>query len=260
MNSPSPLSRALAPLAGVIWALYLATSVILVAVWITGFGEGHANDPAFKRTFPGEELRSGMILLSRAIDPVWVALGAAVVYLRTAQQEGLDFARRAALITLLPSFLIAMASAGRYHLPLGPIFFPENLGWKIGLVPFGFPLLWFVIIVGSREAALRLLERSSHLKVSLLTGVLSLLTIAILDPIAWRYRAWWLWYPRPFEGPSHAPLQSYLTWAIVAFLAGFLMRSTRIGPSGAPRSWAPVIVWSLLNLSALATMVALRVR
>jgi len=259
MNSPSPLSRSLAPLAGILWALFVVTSVLLAFVWFSGFGEATTADPAFKRAIPNPELRSSLVLLSRAIDPAWIALGAVAVYLGIAWNEGLALARKWALMIMFTGFAVAMISA-KTQWPLGPVHFPENLGWKIGSVPFGLPLLWFVIVTGSRETMMRMRARAGHVTISVGSALLSLITITNLDPIAWKYRAWWLWYPKPFEGPNHAPIQSYATWFAASFILIWLMRSIRVAPVGGKRAWAPVTVWCVLNAIALLTHVTLRIR
>jgi uncharacterized membrane protein len=259
MNPPSFLSRSLAPLAGVFWALYLVTSALVAIVWISGFGEGTLAEPAFKRAIPNPELRSSLVLFSRGIDSAWMALGAVAVYLGLARNEGLSLARRWAVVIMITGFALTLLSA-KTRWPLGPVHYPENFGWKIGSVPFGIPLLWFVIIAGSREVTMRLSSRAGHLAVSLGTAIFSLITISNVDPVAWRYRAWWLWYPKPFEGTNHAPIQSYATWFAAALLLAWLMRSVRVASEGGKRSWAPVIVWSVLNAIALLTPFALRVR
>ena len=111
MNPPSTLSRSLAPLAGIFWALFIVTSVLVAIVWLTGFGDAAAAEPWFKRAFPNQELRSSLVLLSRAIDPAWIALGAVAVYLAIARNEGLALARRWTLVTMITGFLVTMMSA-----------------------------------------------------------------------------------------------------------------------------------------------------
>jgi uncharacterized membrane protein len=259
MNQPSTLSRTLAPLAGVSWALFIVTSVLVAIVWVTGFGEGMLEEGSFKLAIPIPELRSSLVLCSRAIDSVWITLGAVAVYLGLARSEGLAIARRWAIIIMGTGFFFTALSV-KTQWPLGPVHYPENLGWTIGPVPFGIPLLWIIVIAGSRELALRIVPRAKHSVIACLTGCFAALTMLNLDPIAWKYRAWWLWYPRPFEGSDHAPLQNYVTWLAAALILGWFMRSMRVVPDGAKRPWAPVIVWAILNGVVLLTQVALRVR
>ena len=259
MNKSSALSRSLGPLAGLSWALFIVTSALVAGVWITGFGEGLLEENSFKRAVPNPELRSSLVLFSRAIDPAWIVLGAVAIYLGTARSEGLAMARRWAVVIMVIGFGLSALSV-RFQWPLGPVYFPENLGWTIGPIPFGIPLLWLVIIAGAREAALLILPRAGHAMIAFTTGLLTLLTVANLDPVAWKYRAWWLWYPKPFEGPNHAPWQSYLTWLLASVTLAWIMRSNRVLPQGGKRPWSPVIVWTVLNLTALLTHIALRVR
>jgi uncharacterized membrane protein len=231
MHPPSSFSRTLAPLAGIFWALFIAASVLVAIVWLTGFGSWDADDPSFKKHFPAKELRESLVLLSRAIDPAWITLGAMTMYLGIARSEGLPFARWCAKLTFPVGFLVSMASAAR-DWPLGPVYYPENFGWKIANVPFAIPLLWFVVVVGSRETVMRLRPRAGHLAISLGTALLALLTVANLDPIAWQYRAWWLWYPKGIAGANHAPIQNYAMWFFLPLILAWFMRSTQIAPPG----------------------------
>jgi hypothetical protein len=259
MNPPSTLSRTLAPLAGILWALFIAASVLVAIVWTSGFGSWAAEDPSFKRLLPNKELRESLVLLSRAIDPTWIALGAAVIYLGIARSEGLAFARLSAKLTFVPGFLVSMASAATGW-PLGPVYYPENFGWKIANVPFAMTLLWLVIVAGSRETAMRLFSRAGHLAITFGTALLSLLTFANLDPAVWKYRAWWLWYPKLTDGANHAPIQSYVTWFILPLILAWFMRSVRVPTPGEKRPWSPVIVWSVVNSITLLTHIALWIR
>ena len=259
MKTASTFSRTLAPLAGVSWALFIVTSVLVAIAWVTGFGEAMLEEGSFKRAIPNPELRSSLVVFSRAIDPAWITLGAIAIYLGLARSEGLSIARRWAIFIMGTGFIVAIFSV-RTRWPLGPVYYPENLGWKIGPVPFGLPLLWFVVIAGSREAALRIFPRAKHSTIACLTGILTGLTALNLDPIAWKYRAWWLWYPRPFEGSDNAPIENFVTWTVAALIIGWVMRSMRIVPDDAKRPWAPMIVWATLNGVVLLTHVALRVR
>ena len=41
---------------------------------------------------------------------------------------------------------------------------------------------------------------------------LRLLTDAHLELLAWKVRAWWIWYPALAPAPSFPPWQNYATW------------------------------------------------
>jgi uncharacterized membrane protein len=234
-------------------------SVLTAIVWVTGFGEGTFTNNAIKGSVPSSELRSALALFARALDPVWIALGAVFVYLAVVRAEGLNVGRRWCGLAVIAGFVISSASA-LTGWPLGPVSFPQNLGWTIGPVPFALPLLWLVLVIGSRELALRLLPRTGHGMVSIVTGALTLGTIVNLDPLAWKYRGWWLWYPTPGTGANHAPWQSFITWGCAAVALAWLMRSPHVAPRIKNRPWAPAIVWGVLNSVCLLTHLALRMR
>ena len=96
-------------------------------------------------------------------------LAAANIYLSLAASEGLRAARRwAGMILLVALGVCVLSLVTRW--PLGPISFPRRLGMQIFGVPFGVPLLWFILVAGGREVVARVLPRASHLQVALLTG------------------------------------------------------------------------------------------
>jgi uncharacterized membrane protein len=146
-RSESPVGRALAPLIGSLWTLFVIWSVLVAAVWTIGFGDvqlaEHVHDAG---------LRSALSWLLHALDAIWLTLAAVNVYLALVRAEGLATARRWSALALLAGLLISAASAFT-RVPLGPIFYPPNLGMKLGPVPFALPLLWLVIVVGARDAA-----------------------------------------------------------------------------------------------------------
>jgi hypothetical protein len=89
---------------------------------------------------------------------------------------------------------------------------------------------------------------------------LTLGSIVNLDPLAWKYRAWWLWYPTSGTGVNHSPWQSFITWASAGVALAWLMRSPHVVPKMPIRPWAPVIIWAILNGICLLTHAALLLR
>src|SRR5258707_331469 len=83
--------------------------------------------------------------------------------------------------TFVPSSLLAgcpVRSSGSPH-------YTDRLGWKLGPVPFGWPLLACAILFGSREAVSRLFPRFSHGQMAVGVGVAATLTDLNLEPLAW---------------------------------------------------------------------------
>jgi hypothetical protein len=250
VSSASPFLRSLASLG---WPLFLACSVLLAVVWIGGVGEG---------SFAGianADLRAALAWSARGIDVLWLALAAAAAYFALVRTEGLAVARRWATLVLGVSFLLAVASV-LTRWPLGAVFFPENLGWKLGPVPLGWPLLWLVVVVGAREAVLRWRPRAAHHTVALLAGVLCLATAVNLDPLAWKFRVWWLWHPADLAAPAHPPLRSFAVWLLGGAALAWAMRSPHLVPRVRSRPWPPLLALLLLNAVALLTHLARALR
>jgi uncharacterized membrane protein len=245
-------SSPLAVLVTMLWPLFLACSALVALVWVSGFGVGKLADPDFMRWVSDRNLRAALGVFSQGLDLIWITLGAINTYLALVCTESLPTARRWCGLVLIAAFGITVASAAT-GFPLGPIYFPENLGIKIGPVPFALPFLWLLIVTGARETVLRVLPKLGHTSCAMLAGVLCALTSLLLDPIAWKYRAWWLWYPAQIDAPAHAPWSAHLTWLIAGSALAFLMRSQHIAPRVVVRPIAPMAGFLILNAVVLLT-------
>jgi len=195
-RSESSLSRALAPLAGTVGTLFIVWTVLVIFVWVNGWGEAQLAENVHNR-----DLRAALAGLLNVLDAGWIAIAAVNVYFSLAHAEGLGIARRWTVLVLGAAFLITGMSAWT-RWPLGPVLYSEHFGARIGPVPVAVALLWFVIVVSAREVALRSLPRAGHTRVAFVAAMLSTLTDANLEPLAWKWRAWWLWYPANFAAPS----------------------------------------------------------
>ncbi len=251
MNSRSkqlaPARRVLERLASGLWIVFWIGTLIVLAAWLSGF-----EDAELQRAISNSGLRNALSHGLAVLDVSWVTLAAANVYLATAAAESLAAARRWALLTLLCSGLIAWASATTGW-PLGPIQYSDRLGAQIGPVPFGLPLLWFTIAAGARCLVLCLWPAFSHRHASFSAGLLIVLTAVNLEPVAWKERAFWAWYPCEMAPPSGAPLQNYLTWLVLGTALVYAMRPSRVIPDPAALPRRPAITFVVLNAVLLAT-------
>ncbi len=247
-SSPSLLSRALEPLAAGLWVFFVLVSLLVGAVWTFGLG-----DAELARWVLNRDL---FITLQRSLqhlDFVWITLAAANVYLCLATREGLGTARRWGLMILLA--VVALAWLGtRTGFPLGSIQYGHALGAKLGPVPLGLPLFWFVAIVGAREGLLRFFPRWSHPQVAFGTGLLATLTDASLEPLAAKLRGFWFWLSSTPDLPPtfDAPLTNCLVWGVVAGLLAFGFRDKSVVASVRPRSWPPIATLLIFHLVFLA--------
>ncbi len=260
---PSPLARYLQPLAGGLWIGFLLWTMLVGVVWLSGFGEAEAAEWAQRRFLTPDQRAAGqsapmgetMGSLLRMVDPLWMVLAAANAYLCLVQARGLATARRWALGIFAAAFAIGALSAST-NWPLGPIRFTERLGWRLGPVSLGWPLLWVVVLLGARELSQRLFARASHGQIAIATGFLALATDLNLEPIAWKVRVFWLWYPARLPTPEWPPVQNALTWLLAAAGIAYLLRAPEVIRAGGPRIPKAAVILLILNALCLATHLA----
>lgn len=256
MNSPvhssSPrfpgsfFARWAAPWAAGAWTLFLLWTAVVAAIWTWGIGEA---DVQARVAHP--ELRDALIWLLGIADPLWLTLAAINGYFALAATEGLNVARRWALVVAVAAFAGASfyVSSGW---PLGTIRYTERLGPRLGAMPFGLPLLWFVVVLGARSLLLRLLPRASHGRIALGVGAIAAVFGAILEPVATKVRVWWFWR----AGSSGAPdwmlmVQSAGIWLVVSAALAWLLRESRVARTPTADPLRPAIAFGLLTALAL---------
>ena len=253
-RSESSLARALAPLVGALGSLFIVWTVLVAFVWASGLGEVQLMENIRNR-----DLRAALAGLLHVLDAGWIAIAAVNVYLSLAHAEGLGVARRWTGFVLGGAFLIAGASAWT-RWPLGPVLYSDHFGTRIGPVPVAVALLWFVIVASAREVALCALPRAGHTRVAFAAAMLSTLTNANLEPLAWKWRAWWLWYPANLAAPAWPPAQNSATWLLASFALLHAMRPESVVPRVARRPIEPVVVFALMNVVCLLTHAVLFLR
>lgn len=237
----SPADRVLDPIRNILWALFLVLTAVAFVVMPFEIGEAqvreHISTPA---------LRDFLLGFLGIADPLWIVLAASVVYLHLVKTDGLHTARRWALIILASAAVVGTAGA-LSGLPFGPIAYTGRLGARVaGVLPFGLPLLWLVIVGCSRYAVLAAAPGFGRGALAAGTGLLALLTDLNLEPVAWKVRAWWLWYPLRTDAPDHPPHQNYLGWFMVAALLAAAFPETRVGVAQA-RQTRPILILALMN-------------
>ena len=233
----------LEPLSASLWILFLVWTAIVAVVWTCGFGAAELHE---RIANPG--LRDALTFFLGSLDAVWITLAAANAYLALAQAEGLAVARRWTAIVLVGAWLVAAFSVWK-SFPLGPIRYTARLGLRIGPVPFALPLLWFAFVCGARALAMRLAPRASHTRIALAAGVLTALTEANLEPLAWRARALWLWQGFP-------SWQNHAAWLVASFVFAFLLRETRVASAVSKAFPRPAVVLLIFNAVFLLTHTA----
>ncbi len=239
-RQPSLAARALQPLAASLWTLFLVWTAIVAAVWL-----GEIGDTDLQEHIANPGLRGALELILRSLDAAWFVIAGANAYLVLAEVEGIAVARRWGALVMGGAWLISAASAWT-AVPLGAIHYTARLGMRIGPVPFGLLLLWLAFVLGARALVLRLAPRASHFQVSIAVGFVVALTAANLDPLAWKFRAFWIWRTMPV--PVWWNLAS---WLVASFAFAFFMRETRVASSawgGFPRPATALIIFNVIFL------------
>lgn len=241
-RASSLIARSLEPLLNVLWLLFMVWTAVVAALWISG--------DQWTSAITNGGLRSAVEVATSAADAVWLVLGAANLYLQLAEMEGLSKARLIGLSIVATAAAIAASSAWSGY-PLGSVFYTSRLGWKLGPVPLGWPLLWFITVVGGRELAARLFPRVSHGALAALTGVFAVLTDLNLEPIATKVRLFWFWYePGTHLLPAPPSWRNYATWFVAAGGLAWLIREQRIATARLA-SWRPALALIVVNVMLL---------
>jgi uncharacterized membrane protein len=208
---------------------------------MSGFGEVQ-----LRESLKNPDLRSALEYVLGVLDSVWIVLAAANVYLPLSEREGLATVRKWAFGTALLAWCLG-ASSARWGWPLGPILYTDRLGLHLGPVPFGLPIIWFVVVLGSRGAALWVAPRASHGSIAILAGLLSALSDWNLEGIAWKVRVWWLWYPRELKPPAYPPVRNSLAWLVAATALVYFFRERDVVRSGVKQASRPALVFCVIN-------------
>ncbi len=211
----SRVGRWLEPFAASLWVLFIFWTLAMVVVWLGGWG-----DAELQQWVKNPDLRGALLWMFNGMDSGWILLAAANAHFALTSTDGLARARRRALLTLGSAWLVAACSVWS-GLPLGAVRYTERLGIHLGPVSLGTPFLWFVIIAGAAATAAWMLPRASHVQLCLATGFLSAASSVNLEPIGWKLRAWWLWYPTDLAPRSWPPVSAYVTWFFVAAVLAF---------------------------------------
>ncbi len=252
----SPIARSLEPVAASLWTLFVIVSVLVGAVWTLGIGDATLGACV---TNPG--LLTALLWLLERSDLLWLMLAAANVYLALAAREGLGTVRAWALLVLIAVLTLTWLST-RTGFPLGPIRYSARLGLKLGPMPIGLALLWFVVIFGARDALLRFLPKASHHRIAAGVGVIAALTDLALEPLAAGVRGFWFWLGPQAGAPPvfDAPLIGCLAWGVVAGLLALAFREQSVAAAAQKPSWKPAATLGMIYVVFLSAHLGRLVR
>ena len=256
-------SRVFEPLITIAWVFFLVASAWLAAVWALGINQHWLQVPIQGGEYGSEHvidgpppphlgLRQALLLLARNAELIWLALALIQLHLVVVSKQGVNTGRTWLGIALGGSFLLASATSS-FGLPFGHMHFTQVLGAKFLAVPLGWLLLWCVLLLSAREGVLRLRPRWSHTAATTAAAALVLLTLLNLGPIAREMRAWWFWYGGSLAQEVSPPAWLPVAWFAAAWVLEWLLRETNVAAAAKPRSWRPLVIVLLLNVSALIT-------
>ena len=238
LHPPPLLARALEPLISAVWLFFVVWSVVVAVLWMGG-----------EQAVPfiaNDGLRAAAMVVVKASDTLWLLLAAASLYLNLAAEHGLARARVLALTIVVVAGVIAASSTATDY-PLGSVVYTTRLGMKLGPVPLGWPLLWFVVVVGGRELAALIFPRASHAWLALLTGAGGLLMDLNLEAIATKFRLFWFWYVSGTHQPASPLWRNYAVWFIATGALAWLLREPSVA-APRPSSRRPAMVFVIVNL------------
>jgi uncharacterized membrane protein len=248
------LARSLEPLAALVWPLFIVWTAMTALSWVTGLDEERV-----RAAIANPALREALLVVFRSSDTIWLLLAAANLYVAAAERAGLATTRVWALIVFATAAVIAFASV-QTGWPLGPVLYTTRLGMKLGPVPLGWLLWWFVVVIGGRMLAERLLPRASHAKLALATGTLALLTQVNFDPLAWKLRAFWLWDVPGLPSVGLPLWRSYATWWLVPTALAFVLREREVATTARPPTWHAAQILIVMNAIFILTHLAVAFR
>ncbi len=225
------------------WAAFLVWTGVGFIVMPLGVGEADVRGWLGNRS-----LQDAAVALLHTADAVWIVLAAVVVYLHAAAAEGLSTARRWALIILVSSTIFEWVGTAT-GFPFGPYRYTDHFGWRIaGVVPLAIPLAWFVVLLCGRSVVLRLYAAATRLELALGMALIAVLTDLNLEYVAWKVRAYWVWYPQSHTAPpAWPPLQNYVAWFMLSFALGFVLPASHELRPQRPSPRRPILVLGLMN-------------
>lgn len=240
---PPSWTSAFAPLPDLAWIFFLVWTAI--GALVLPFGIDQSRLDAW---IANGDLRQAASAILHGADAFWIVLAAVNVYFATAAHEGLAITRRWTAVILVGSGLVEWIGA-RTGYPFGPYRYTDHFGYRLGgVLPFTIPLAWLIVLLSGRRLVLALRPEATRLSLALGVGLVALLTDLNLEPVAWKIRAYWIWYPGWAAPPSQwPPLQNYVSWFGVAFLLTWALAPNYALSRPSRVAHRPIAVLALMN-------------
>ncbi len=161
-----------------------------------------------------------LVAAFRRTLPPWLAFADALFMTLAAANVLFAMARRDGWPAAACSFAIVCAGSATIETvgaltgwPFGPYTYSDRMGLRVaGVLPFTIPLAWWAVLGSGHYLAALVWRDRPRLLLAVATAVWAAATDWILEPFAWRIKAYWQW------DAAAVPLQNYAAWFIVAFL------------------------------------------
>lgn len=240
MNKTNFAARPI-PLLSLLWIIFLIFTTVGFVVMPLGIGAVEV-----QQWVKNSGLQQTLILLLKHADSFWMLLAAVNVYFYMIEREGLVTARRWALLLIIASGVLEWTGTVT-GFPFGPYIYTDNFGGRIGgVLPYAIPLAWLVVVMCSRYALLAFFPKLNPWFLSLGVALMALITDVNMEPVAWKVRAYWLWYPHDPAPPHWPPWQNYASWFVAAFLLNLALRGERVAGERVS-ALRPITVLALIN-------------
>ena len=240
---PPSLALWFEPIPGLAWVLFLIWSAVGVVVMPLEVGE-----TTLRRWIPNASLQDAAVQLLHVSDAIWIFLGAVNVYFHTVRAEGLPVARRWAAIILVGSGCLEWIGATTGY-PFGPYRYTDNFGWRLGgVVPVTIPLAWLIVLLCGRYVVLGWFPSAARWQIALGVACVALFTDVNLEFVAWKVRAYWVWYPHlRTTPPDWPPVQNFVSWFGFSFALAWLLPPNYQLRTNAPGVRRPLLVLAVMN-------------
>jgi putative membrane protein len=129
------------------------------------------------------------------------------------------------LLSLVASLFFIELLGVATGFPFGRYTYSDVLGLSVAGVPLAIPFAWYAAVMNSMRIAQGGTAGSARGRFFMVAAVAGILTIAqdvALEPAASRVELYWIW-----DGDGSVPLQNYLSWFVLTFLAVLLLTRGR---------------------------------
>ncbi len=139
--------------------------------------------------------------------------------------------------------------------PFGDYSYTDRYGLRLfGTLPLAIPFAWFVVVASGGAAVRSLAPRAGRGVRALAVATIALVTDLNLEPIAWKLRGYWVWYPDLELPPRYPPLSNFLAWFVIAFLLALALPARQSPAAGRRPLYLLLVLHGVLLLGHLGVL------